>query len=126
LAFALVYLAKNGGKSASGQTEIDYYNHLLDQMWLAEQKVPKEKTEEDGEDECGKNETEKGGDLLDGERPEDYMFTGFVAFSLFGPYFPEGLESNRLLHLFNQSNNVEGNITNNPNSRKRGLGWQSA
>jgi hypothetical protein len=96
-------------------------------MWLAEQKVPKEKTEEDGEDEFGKNKTETGGDLLDGECPEDYMFTGFVAFALFGPYVPEGLESNRLLHLFNQSDDVEGNITNNPtSSRKRGLDGQSA
>jgi hypothetical protein len=54
------------------------------------------------------------------------MFTGFVAFALFGPYVPEGLESNRLLRLFNQSNDVEGSITNNPTSRKRGLGRQSA
>jgi hypothetical protein len=91
---------------------------------LAEQKVPKEKTEEDREDKCGENEMEKGGDILDGERPQDYMFIGFVVFALFGPYVPEGLESNRLLHLFNQSDDVEG--TNNPNSRKRGLGQQSA
>jgi hypothetical protein len=55
------------------------------------------------------------------------MLTGFVAFALFGPpYVPEGLESNILLHLFNQSDDVEGNITNDPTSRKRGLGRQSA
>jgi hypothetical protein len=116
-------VSKNGGKPPSGHTKIDYYKHLLDQMWLGEQKVPKEKTEEDGEEECGENATKKGGDLLlDGERPEDYMFTGFVAFALFGPYIPEGLELNWLLHLFNQSDNVKGDITNNPTSRKRGLG----
>jgi hypothetical protein len=92
LAFATVYLAPNGGKPPSGHTKIDYYNHLLDQMWLAEQKVPKEKTEEDGENECGENKKEKGGDVLDGERPQDYMFVGFVAFALFGaPTSQKGL-----------------------------------
>jgi hypothetical protein len=32
LSLATVYLATNGGKSPSGHTQIDYYNHLLDQM----------------------------------------------------------------------------------------------
>jgi hypothetical protein len=127
LAIATVYLATNGGKPPSGHTEIDYYNHLLDKMWLAEQKLPQterlEEDDEEGDSEADPGENEAGASDV---RPENYLFSGFLAFALFGPYVPEGLEANRLLHLFNQSDDEEGKNPKEAKRRKKAVGRASA
>ena len=85
---------------------IDYYNHILDGMWLSQQKAKNNRlAEAKAKDKNAAGEEEaKVDDAVDvSKRPEDYMFSGFLAFAfLLGPFVPDGLESNRLLKIFDR------------------------
>jgi hypothetical protein len=106
---------------------VDYYNHILDEMWASKQKENKAKVKvDDGDDD---EEVEDGDNDMDdtGKRPEAHMFTGFVAFALMGPYVPEGFESNRLLKLFNRDDEDENDSCSmSKKLKKKYLGRKAA
>ena len=122
LAIATPYLATNGGKPPSGNNiVIDYYNHILDGMWLSQQKAENTRLAEAKEKDknaAGEEEEAKVEDVDVNRRPEDYMFSGFLAFALLGPYVPEGFESNRLLKLFDRELDEEDEDGSKKSSKK--------
>jgi hypothetical protein len=128
LAIATPYLARYGGNLPSGATmQVDYYNHILDGMWLSQKKAEKNRLEaklmkdnNDGDDAVMSKDKEDGAEMDNAaKRPETYMFAGFVAFALMGPYVPEGFESNRLLKLFDRDIDEEGSCSTSKKLKKR-------